>query len=38
MAGKRHRPSWNHVERGAQLALRIASEIVKLIAVIRGWR
>lgn len=39
MTGKQHRrPSWDHVERGVKLALRIASEVVRLIIEIRGGR
>jgi hypothetical protein len=39
MAGeRRRRPSWDHVERGVKLALRVASEIVRLIIEIRGGR
>jgi hypothetical protein len=39
MAGKRRRgPSWRDVEAGVKLALRVASEIVRLIIEIRGGR
>ena len=39
MAGeRRRRPSWDHVERGVKLALRIIAEAVRLIIEIRGGR
>ena len=33
---RRRRPNWHDAERGVRLALRIASEVVRLIIELRG--